>query len=490
MVIVLDDGEGVSREKFRLALRSIGKGVKKPGSIGRFGLGLISPLNKCEYFEFSSHPVDAEKANNWTFAAKDILPQHEDMEIPYTQTKRLPRVPTQFVELAASRYAAWRTILRINTITTDKIIGVTDLDELESQVRTKLGIEMRKKKTSVHVVMISVDGEIEERDIDPLEFTGEPLPVAEFTDEICGTVRVQLYRAPRTGGQRKGLVTVMQIGDNTQVPWNEFYTQALGARALEQPNTKTAFDILWSGYFEGVIFAEKVELDVSRGMFKIGDPLRALYKAIARWYEEQGAQYYEDEKEARRDERWHELGRKSLANVLARLLKGDKDSRALARLLVGALPEAARAREVERQREDTDDGSDATKDAPDKPKKRVVADPPESKPRPHDPRERPLSFTLRFAYEVLPHSTRLWEFDAETGVLTFNVRHPTWAKLDETKGKHTSSNDRQIMHLQEWLTLKLLLILARREEPDYDFELARLPVDEESKLYVTWFIAT
>ena len=119
-------------------------------------------------------------------------------------------------------------------------------------------------------------------------------------------------------------------------------------------------------------------------------------------------------------------------------------------------------------------------------KRRVVADPPQREKRtPTDVRP---NLTLRFAYEVLAGSTRLWEYNPDTGTLTFNVRHPIWVKLDETNGKHTKRNDMQIMHMQEWLTLKLLLLLSHHDDPDFDFEVARVAVDEEVKFYPEMFI--
>jgi len=484
-LIVLDDGNGVTQDKFRQALKSVGKGVKRPGSLGRFGLGLISPLNKCTRFVFASHPVGAAEANIWSFEGAKIRVQHEKVTIPLEQAKRLPRIPSQFAEHALGRYTQWRSILLLHEITEDKIIGVTDLDELESQVRVKLGSVMRSKGTSVHVVLIAADGTVAERDIDPLEFTGEPLPIAEFDDPQCGHVIVELYRAPRSDGKRSGLVTVMQIGDNTQITMQEFYTQALGTRALQQAEIKAAFDVLRSGYFEGVIRAEKIELAPERNRFMLGQALNALYIAIYLWYADYGQQYYEDEKETRRDQRWQTLGEESLKKVLARL-ETDKTFAALARQLIGVLPDGKRASSIEDQEQGTSGGTGDGKSK----RKRVEAKPPERAPRPQDPRRPRLNFTLRFAYEVLTESVRLWEFNTETGVLTFNVRHPIWTSLDETNGRRTTRNDKQIMHLQEYLTLKLLLMLARHDEPDFDFELARMPVDDEVKLYAAMFIST
>src|SRR5690606_8141907 len=44
------------------------------------------------------------------------------------------------------------------------------------------------------------------------------------------------------------------------------------------------------------------------------------------------------------------------------------------------------------------------------------------------------SIGLWFQYDPLPGNSHLWEFEFERGVLIFNIRHPVWAKLDETSG--------------------------------------------------------
>ncbi len=116
--------------------------------------------------------------------------------------------------------------------------------------------------------------------------------------------------------------------------------------------------------------------------------------------------------------------------------------------------------------------------------RRVVAKPRE--PREGSERSSMPSF-ITFAYEMLYGSSRLWEYDADTGVLTFNIRHPLWAKVDETEGKHLARHDQQVMRLQEWLAFKVLKLLAKHDE-DTSFELRRIPIDEEVGDYIELFV--
>jgi hypothetical protein len=81
----------------------------------------------------------------------------------------------------------------------------------------------------------------------------------------------------------------------------------------------------------------------------------------------------------------------------------------------------------------------------------------------------------------------LWELDIEMGVLTFNVRHPLWTRLDETNGKHMPRNARMIMHLQEWLTLQVLNLLVIYPD-SRDFSEHRNIIDDQLRLYIEMFI--
>lgn len=484
-IIVLDDGNGVTQAKFREALKSVGKGIKRPGSLGRFGIGLISPLNKCHHFTFASHPLGQRSGTVWRFNGAEIRAQHHHVQVPREAVDLLPPLPEQFVTVAGQLYARWRTIVHMVGIHEDKLEDAADLDELEGDIRTKLSIGMARKNTSVFVMLIDKQGQAETREINPIRFTGEKLEVFTHHEKPCGLVTFELYRAPQRGGVRRGIVLIRRSDDNYPIPWRDFYTQAMGSRKL--PLVKDAFDVLGSGYFEGVIHAENIELAPERTSFVRGPVLNALYVAIYGWYLAFGKELYESEHEARQERRYQDLGAQSLRRVLD-LLEDSTVFATLARHLHGVLPEAAKASAQPRPSDGRPRPADPRQrpEGEKQPRKRVVADPPQPKER--DPRlTAPGSLSLRFAYEVLPQSNRLWEF-GEDGVLVFNVRHPIWVKLDESNGKHTARNDRMIMHLQEWLTLKVLMLLERHGEPGFDLETARVAVDREVKYYAEMFI--
>jgi hypothetical protein len=486
-VVVLDDGEGVTQEKFRTALMSVGRTIKRRGSLGRFGLGLISPLNKCQTYVFTSQPGDEEKANRWTFVGEEIRLQHAEILIPIEHLEQLPRVPRRFAKAAARFNASWRTQVLMEGVTEDKVVGAADLDDVVGHIRSRLGIGMRRKGTTVHVFLNDGRGHVDTREINPADFLGEPLEKAVYEDNDCGRVEFELYRARKSEGKRKGEVFVMELDGNYPVTWREFMTQAMGAKWLEA--VKEAFDVLNSGFFEGIIRVQNIELAAERNKFVLNNALAATYLVIHQWYQDYGKEYFEDETETRREERYKELGEKSLE----RLLDSFRDNPAFASIgqrlldLLPSEPDADQALARKGQGTGSAPPSDADREPKAKRKRKanVVRPPRDSSGQQQD---QPSRFTLRFAYEMLEGNPNLWEFDPETGVLTFNIRHPIWVKLDETKGRHTTRNDKQIMHLQEWLALQVLLMLARHGSLDFDLEVERYVIDQQTPFYAEMFI--
>ena len=55
-IAIRDDGDGVGQEEFDEALQQVCHSQKTHGKLGRFGIGLISPLDKCERSTFTSCP--------------------------------------------------------------------------------------------------------------------------------------------------------------------------------------------------------------------------------------------------------------------------------------------------------------------------------------------------------------------------------------------------------------------------------------------------
>lgn len=483
-VVVLDDGNGVTQADFRKALMSVGKSVKRRGSLGRFGRGLISPLDKCGTYVFASMSIKADYANIWTFRLEDIVRQARDIKVPCVQEAKLPRIPRRFSKQASALNCRWRTMTHLREVTEDKVVNATDIDELQGLIRAKLGIAMRRSDTTVHIVVNDGLGNPQYGTIKPDDFQGQPLGVVEFDGGECGKVVFELFRAHKSGGKHRGEVFVMELDDDYPVTMREVQTQAMGLRWLDA--VKDAFDVLGSGYFEGTIRVEKITLSPERNKFDPNDPLFAMYLAIDWWYQNYGKAYFEDESEARRDERYRELGQRSLAKLLGELDEG------ITQKLANLFPAEAEAEEaLERKARGLSPAGGSASSTRTR-RQPTIARLPKSEREEQEgqgqTKGNSRKGSLKFAYEMMEGSSYLWVFDPNTGVLTFNIRHPVWVKLDETHGKHTAKHDKQIMHLQEWLALKLVLLLVRHGSFDFEFDVERVAIDLEAPHYVRHFI--
>jgi hypothetical protein len=325
-VIIVDNGDGVTKERFELALSSVGFSIKQKGSLGKFGLGLISPLNKCSSFTFTSAEADSLSALRWKFVQAEIRKQCEQLIIPCNPIPGLPVLVSKFRPYATDEFdQSWRTMVHMRGVTKDKVTSLVDLDELESQIHTKLGPAMRANKVAVRVVLFDDKGKVDQRDITPMSYTGEPLDVMNYDHEDTGRVEFELYRAPKRGGKRTGKVSIMASSDSYPITMREFASQAWGRRAADL--LKDSFKVLESGYFEGVIRCQNIVLAPERTKFELSDALDTLYLVIAQWYDEVGLGHYQIEEEQSRDSRYQAIAIKSGQRLRDELLSRPEYSR-------------------------------------------------------------------------------------------------------------------------------------------------------------------
>lgn len=500
-VIVADNGVGTTLDKFEEALRSVAKSVKRPGKLGRFGIGLVSPIDKCDTYAFSSVPAGQKHGLTWTFREEDIQDQHDKLVIPRKPTPNLPKVGGKFAEYQTGPFKTqYRTHIKLSGVTRDKQISLVDIDAFESEIHQNFGTAMLKYGVHVRVVLIN-EGEQSVRDIDPEPFKGEPFEVITYRDSAAGQVEIELYRAPRQRGQRSGKTTVMMFDDDFGVPMSAFARQARFA-SLNEKGEVTVWDfvrdavtVLDSGFFEGNIKCQHIELNADRTSFVYNDALHGLYVVLSNWYDEHGQKLYEAEREEDDRNRYERLGAASLEK-LKELLQNS-----LWKKFGRPTPEPDGTEEAE---ETTDDeggekpgtrGGDGTGGGGE-PRGGSGEGKHPTKPRPGGSGDsgdksrasvHGASQGLSFSYDELPGNMRLWEFDFQTGTLILNIRHPVWVKLDETKGKHTARNDKWIMHLQEWLALELLNLLVSYSSAE-DLEANRELIDRRIDPYVEIFI--
>lgn len=484
-VAVCDNGSGITVEKFGEALSSVGGSIKppEPGTLGRFGLGMVAPMTKAKIMRIVSQPADAPQANEWTFNSAYIGQQATDLSIPFRSVPELPRLPEPFTHAANEAKprrhgprVEWRTMVLLDQITTDRTIANVDIAELAREILTKLGDAMLFRGATVFIKICDRQKKIVTQRVDPSLPTGKKLDVVVVENPKAGRVEFELYRAQQTGGQRHGVVKLAEIGSINSLSFEEFRTQATGAGYYrsEKPDIMRAIKALGSGYFEGKVSAQHVTLDEHRDKFVNDDPFEGLCQAIATWYEVAGQHHYSEERQAREDKRYAELGEQTLSELLA--LITDDVELSLQFQDLGDVLSTSHPGQAASQANKKLKGEQEPKKTTRSQRHRV-----EAKPRQNKSASTSQPF-FSFAYLALD-SLKLWEYDHGTAQLTFNIKHPLWEKLDATNGVHTPQNDRHIKHLQRWLAIELMVLLLHNPQPE-DFESARTGPDDRVRLYV------
>lgn len=454
-IVIADDGSGVTIERFGEALRSIGQGVKPSDKLGRFGLGLISPLDKCTHYTFTSRVPGERTGNVWTFRKSDIEVQDSRLTISRAEVKWT---------------VAYNSVMRIFGYTRDtQTAGMTPA-RIAEFVRDKLGPNMRKRGVTCTLNFKAPDGTTSVLEIKPTDFNGEAFEVVTYTEPDAGDVEFELYRSPKTSKGRRGAVVFSEMDALYPITWPEFKRQAGGLLSEE---VRTAFS---SGYFEGVIRAKKVELHPNRKKFMPGDQVLGLCIAIELWFEEVGRALYLDEQVREQETRFQRLGVQTLEQFKD-LLNDPMFShlkKVLQALQVGSV--STGHAEVGEGKESPQGGIRSGQGGAGKP--RAVGTGESRKPtdteskgpeRPGDTpgvsygpegRNRKMvrdnSTGIGIIHEVLPGSDRLWEIDVTSAMIYINVRHPVFLLVEHA--------DTYILQLQEWIIIQALSLLQFPEE--------------------------
>lgn len=505
-VVVADNGHGVTREQFDEALLNIAETRKKSKeSLGRFGIGMIAPLNKCVKFTFTSCSAQTNFPVQWTFEQSKIERRSRGLTIPNRNLSTMPGLPGTFAAHVADYAQGWRTIVHMDGITKDRIISSVSLDELEENIRTKLGHAMHQRGITCRVV--TWDGvHAEQRDIVPRAYTGEPLAVFVHRDADAGKVEFKLFRAKRIGDKRQGKVSVSETSPVYPIAWRDILIQATGMRMASESE---AFKVLNSGYFEGLITAEGLRLAPERTKFLRNDALIGFFSAIDMWYQKVGRNLYEIEQEATRDQRYRQLSLNVMGSVrdmlrrpeFASLLAGvqsnigigkigaghgtnkdvvGKDTQGTTRTGQGGAGNARKPNPTGSTRTSgprnpstpTRDGDLPTGVVGKQGSRRTLV--------------RDDSLGLWVEVTDFEFSTAVWDFNRNNGVLSFNSGSALWSELDGAGLKRrTKKNDAMLEQLQKWVVLQVLSLLTI---PEDQYEEAKSFVNTQLKPYVAMFI--
>ncbi len=488
-IAVRDNGCGVSKEKFAEALKSVGKSVKDVKKLGRFGLGLISPLGKCDYFTFTSCAApDANSYVEWTVNTAAIKAQTTELHIPMRERKEI-----RFNESSTW----WRTQVEIHNFTNDKIISALDIDELKTGILAKYSHTMLRNHTLVHITFVNDIGEEVERKFRGNAFSGEALPELTLESHDSGKVLFRLFVTTKRHRDRTNSVNVRlgEIGNDFRFSFANFSRSVAVGKIGPTPETMEA---LRSGIFEGEILGERVKLTPQRTAFVRDDAFLDFCVLIDEWYKQQGKPHYNKAKSERREQRYQNLGVKSLQSLEkmlndptnANLLDvvrtmfpigsiGPGHANPINRVIGSEQPTpslASRGGAGKKRTKTTNNGDDTHIRVG---KRENQAHTPMSVQGPRGQHRRTVrsnSIGLQFAYDTVSGSSDLWQLDREEGVLVFNITHPLWVMCDKS--------DSLVCSLQENIVLQVLTLEVM---PEMDFyQHRKLFATEYTKLFVSW----
>lgn len=448
-VYVRDNGAGITVTKFNQALGSVAEpGRKGEGSLGQFGLGLIAALGKCVKFIFTSCPAPhSDLFQEWIFDTEAIVNQRHELVIPTR-----PRQDLTLREHARGKMAVkWRSEMVLQNFTIDQFISRVPIDALIGGIQDRYASVMRRNKVAISITIIDENGHKEERpNVTAPEFRGRKLPEQKLANDDAGETLFRMFVSPKTKrGERHGRVLVGVRGNEFRFP---FHYLARSVADLLNPEAVLA---LQSGLFEGEILGEKIKLHPSRRTFEKDDALIGFCISVDEWFEQFGQKFLDEAKRSRQEERFQELGLRSM-KVLEQLLKGNEALLNIVRSFGHAVPGEGpdKERKPERDRSQNPEPRQPS-EQPEEGPPRTKPDKPDLKVRGPCGRNQKLvsreGFGLRFSHEAMEGSPDLWKLDTSEGVLSFNIRHPLWIACDER-------SDVVLMKLQETVAIQALTL--------------------------------
>lgn len=463
-LFVFDNGNGASVTKFEQALGQIGQSMKALTKLGRFGYGLVSPIDKCEAVTFTSCPKEmSDLYMMWTFRADEIRNRPETIHIPHTpQSFRFGRTTkTLTIDSKTVSQVEWRTRVMLRNYTPDREIAkIGTIDDLAKEIFSRYGTAMRAGKVRLSIEYTDDLGKTEvRRELTAPEYTGESLMLhSEVVGGTRATFKLFLARAEGRRGKSNGLVVVGESDNPFRFPIKE-----LIIRCGEYINPEVA-RALRSGIFEGEITSGSAKLHENRKQFVINDGLINFAQALEQWYTKVGAHHMETIQESRAGERYQELGLESMKNI-EQMLNTAKFSHLVD--LLKLLPHGTVGKQhqnnetvvgqQEHRSKRTGEGGQKTstkngEGGPTKePKEQHPKDTPYTVAGPEGQRRHIVgggSFGLQFSYQNMPGENRLWIFDDTQGILHFNVRHPVWVACD--------TSNKRVMQLQELVAVQAI----------------------------------
>lgn len=318
---VYDNGTGASREKIGKALDSIGDTMKAKDKFGKFGLGLIAPLSIADDFTLTTCP-DARLGSYsaYEFVTREIAEQ------------KSVNIPGKTVDLAYEPDGKvwWRTEVHARGLTKDLRKTSVTAEEIAESVSLKFGEAILERGIKITVEFTDRDSTQTTVKVQPREFTGEPLPKFSSARKECGKVEATLFVARRERKGRKGEITFGTLDNPSRLTVRQF--AACAANLLEGTIAKA----LLSGVLEGIVLCEKVTLHEDRTRFEDDDALFAFCETLEEWYRKVGKETLQQTAETDADDRFQRIGTEVMP-FAELLLKQDQFKQVASRINIGTI---------------------------------------------------------------------------------------------------------------------------------------------------------
>lgn len=460
---VSDNGSGISPEKFYGAIKSVCSSSKERGKLGQFGIGLMSPLGKCQTFTVTSVAAPANTGYRcWTFDCEEILGNENFSNIPEREDKELL---FSFSGRGAGKMkpVTWRTQVALHHFSKDKSVSSTSISDLRSSVLSQFSETMKRLSTTVTITIEDKDGGRKEESFQASTFQGEKLPVIVFgrPEDPCGETRFELYVAPKHRKGRQGEVLFGIKYDEFRIPASALLPSL--AAWLDDETLR----VLKSGYFEGYIISQRCTMHQNRRQYIENDALVDFCLHLNEWAKNHGLTHILKMKDEKRDVWLQAVGALAMMNLekkiqeqlphLKDVIKGFKFGSIGSGHVGYCQPKKTEKIPGKQIQIKTPSGKasgsngSSTSSRNDRPEGNpghmpFLVDGPKGSRRKI---VRGHSTGIQFVYEEMPGSDLHWIFDSETGVLTFNIRSDVWEKMEQ-------GGERNLALYQEYIAIEAL----------------------------------
>src|SRR3989344_2099677 len=165
-LVVSDNGEGASKEKFKTALKRVLRTMKSGDKLGRWGIGLLSPLGKCDHYTTTFCEKDNEVAGyrKWYFRTREIETSDRDINIPSETVPNFVFAESEQQERGARKRGKtaiwWRAQVRCHRLVRDYQTTKIDFETLVETILDKFGRVMFRNGVVVNIHLVGEDGKV------------------------------------------------------------------------------------------------------------------------------------------------------------------------------------------------------------------------------------------------------------------------------------------------------------------------------------------